>query len=168
MGFAAFVAGFIAWSQGVVNAFGYFGIFLISFIGSATIILPAPTFLAVFAAGSVLNPWLVGLFAGAGAAFGEITGYIVGLGGKQVIEKKHKKLLGRTKKWLEAHGAFPIIILFAATPLPDDIIGIICGAIKYNWKKFFLASFIGKLALNLALAWGGFYGVQWVLTAFGG
>ena len=62
---------------------------------------------------------------------------------------------------------FPVLILFAATPLPDDVLGILGGAISYPLKKFLLASFIGKAIMNIALAWGGFYGINWVLQVFG-
>ncbi len=188
----------IEWSQSVVAAFGYLGVFFASFIGSATVILPAPVFLAIFTAGSVLNPWLVGIIGGFGAALGELTGYAVGLGGKKIIEKKSLKSVhkhfGRIRnlwsrfrrfeekgekkenegwmkkatKWFQGHGAFPVIVLFAATPLPDDVVGIICGAIRYDVKKFFLATLIGKIAMMTALAWGGFYGMQAVLGFFGG
>ena len=70
--------------------------------------------------------------------------------------------------WMERHGAFSIVILFAMTPLPHDVIGILCGVINYNIKKFFLATLIGKVIMNLFIAWGGFLGVNWVLTVFGG
>lgn len=166
--FGEIAKGVIEWSQSIVSTFGYLGVFLASFVGSATVILPAPVFLAIFAAGSVLNPWLVGIIGGLGAALGELTGYIVGRGGKKVIEKKHKKWIDRTKSWFEKHGAFPIITLFAATPLPDDVVGILCGVINYDLKKFFLATLIGKIAMMTALAWGGALGIQAVLQFFGG
>src|SRR3989338_9668902 len=164
---ASLISGFIQWSQEIVFAFGYLGVFIIGFIGTVSIILPTPAFLAVFVAGSVLNPWLVGIIAGLGMAMGEVVGYGAGLIGKKVIEKKNKKWLKRAKVWFEKHGAFWIIILFSVSPLPDDIVGILAGMIKYDIKKFFLASLIGKIAMCMALAWGGFYGVQWVLSLFG-
>ena len=190
------IAGIIEWSQSIVASFGYLGVFFASFVGSATVLLPAPVFLAIFTAGSVLNPWLVGIIGGFGAALGELIGYLVGFGGKKIAEKnkgghKHfkalrnwwssfrkkeikkeeqleKGLIKRATKWFEKRGAFPVIILFAATPLPDDVVGIICGAIRYDVKKFFLATLIGKIAMMTTLAWGGFYGTQAVLQFFGG
>ena len=162
------LAELLQWSQSMVAGFGYLGIFIVSIVGSATIILPVPAFLAIFAAGSVLNPWLIGIIGGLGSTIGEFTGYLVGMGGKKVIEKRHKKWLDRAKVWFEKHGAFPIIFLFAATPLPDDVVGILCGVIKYDVKKFFLATLIGKIVMTTALAWGGFYGIGWVLSLFGG
>ncbi len=165
---AELISWFIQWSQGIVFTFGYFGVFIIGFIGTATVILPTPAFLAVFVAGSVLNPWLVGIISGLGMAIGELTGYGFGIVGKKIVEKKHKKWLKRAKGWFEKHGAFWVIVLFAVTPLPDDVIGILAGMLRYDIKKFFLASFIGKTAISITLAWAGFYGMGWILGLFGG
>ena len=165
----SYIAALIEWSQQAVANMGLLGVFLVSFIGSATVILPAPIFLAIFAAGSVLNPWLVGLVGGLGAAFGELTAYYVGMGGKRLVKKdEHNKWLERARAWFDKRGAFPVIVLFAATPLPDDVLGLLCGLIKYDIKKFFVASLIGKIILTTALAWAGFYGMEVVLQIFEG
>jgi membrane protein YqaA with SNARE-associated domain len=163
-----FLAQFVAWSDSVVASLGYLGIFVVSLVGSASIILPVPVFALVFAAGAVLNPWLVGLSAGAGSALGELTGYALGKGGERVVQKKYRKIFERGRKLFERKQAFAAIVVFAATPLPDDIVGVLCGMFDYDVRKFLIASFAGKTVMNLALAWGGFYGVRWVLTAFGG
>ena len=168
MNIASLAAQFIAWSQSFAETWGYLGIFLINIIGNATIFLPVPAFAVVFVFGAILNPWLVGLIAGIGAAIGELTGYVLGLGGREVLKRREDKWFRKASKWSEKRGIFPVIILFAATPLPYDIIGILCGVIKYDLKKFFIATLIGKVAVSLAIAWAGFYSVSWVLAVFGG
>jgi membrane protein DedA with SNARE-associated domain len=168
MNLTAIITGFAAWGSSAVADWGYLGIFAVSLLSSATIILPAPYFAFVFAAGAVLNPVFVGIAGGLGSAIGEFTGYAIGLGGRQAIRRKHEKWLGRAEGWAERHGLFAVILIFAATPLPDDIVGILAGALGYGAKKFFVASLIGKLILNLALAFGGFYGMAFVLDALGG
>lgn len=168
MNIAELLAQFTEWSNNVVGSFGYLGIFLVSFIGSASIIFPIPVFALIFSLGAILNPWLVALSAGLGGAVGELTGYALGKGGEGVIKKRYKKLFERGKELFEHEQAFIAIVLFAATPLPDDVIGILGGMFQYDVKKFILASFIGKMIMSLGLAWGGFYGVRWVLTVFGG
>ena len=155
------------WAKALTDAMGYLGIFFVSFIGSATIVLPVPSFILVFFLGAVMNPWLVALSASLGNAFGELVGYALGRGGGKIIQRKYRKAVERYKKWFEKDRVFVLITLFAATPLPDDIVGVICGIFNYNVKKFIVASFIGKLVMNLALAFGGFYGIKWVLTIFG-
>jgi len=151
----------------LLKTYGYFGIFLISMISSATIILPLPSSIFIFAAGAILNPFLVGLSAGIGSALGEFSGYMLGFGGRQVIKRKWKWWVKETNKLSKRYGIFWILILFAVTPLPDDIPGILAGTLKYPIKKFFIAVFIGKLILNLALAYAGFFGARWILNYFG-
>lgn len=168
MDIGSLITQFMQWSNDFVLSWGYLGLFLVNLIGTASIIFPVPAFLITFAFGGILNPWAVGLFSGIGAAIGELTGYILGRGGRRVIKRRYEKMLAKTKKWIENHGAFPVIVLFAATPLPDDIIGILAGIINYDVRKFFLASLIGKIILGWILAWGGFYGIQWILSVLGG
>jgi len=72
------------------------------------------------------------------------------------------------EKWIKGHKSFPMIVVFAATPLPDDIVGIVCGIFNYDIKKFLLASFIGKVIMNTAIAWSGYYGFKAASTIFGG
>ena len=150
-----------------LNAYGYLGIFLISLIGSATIFLPLPSAIFVFAAGAFLNPFLVGLLAGLGSAIGEFTGYALGLGGRKIIKKKWKKEIKKIEGLFQNYGGFLIILIFAATPLPDDITGIVAGILRYPIKKYFIASLIGKIVLNLVLAYAGFYGTKWILQYLG-
>jgi len=147
----------------VLVSYGYFGIFLISLIGSSTIIFPIPSAAFVFAAGVFLNPLLVGLFAGSGAAIGEFTGYALGLGGRKVIKKKWKDKINKIEKLFQKYGGFVMLIVFAATPLPDDIVGLFCGISRYEIKKFFIAVLIGKIILHLILAYAGLYGISWIL-----
>jgi len=146
-----------------LSTYGYFGIFLISLIGSATIILPIPSAIVIFSAGAFLNPFIVGLLGGIGAAIGEFTGYGIGLGGRRVIKKKWKRGIDKVEKLFQKYGGFIILIIFAATPLPDDIVGLFCGISKYEIKKFFIAVLIGKIILHLILAYAGFYGISWIL-----
>lgn len=167
MALAEWLIAFTQWAEGVVGAYGYLGIFLVSLIGNFSIIFPIPAFALVFSAGAVLNPWLVGLAGGAGAALGETSGYLLGRGGSEAIKKKYSKQLHRVRKWTLKHGIFPIIILFAATPLPSDVIGIFSGLIKYSYKKFLLASVIGKLFKYTLIALAGAYSFEAIKMYFG-
>jgi len=159
------IAGFPAWAQGFVAATGYFGIFIVSLIGSASIILPIPFIVVVFSAGALLNPLLVGLSAGAGAAIGELSGYGVGYGAQTLITK-HKKWFELAESWFQKHGGFLVIFIFAATPLPFDIVGLMSGAMKYPVKRFFIATLLGKIVANLIVAYAGFYSLNWILGFF--
>ena len=61
----------------LVQTYGYLGIFISVAITSATIILPIPGYVTVLFAGPFLNPYIVALVAGLGAAIGEITSYLL-------------------------------------------------------------------------------------------
>jgi membrane protein YqaA with SNARE-associated domain len=155
----------IEFFYGLVYTFGYFGVFLAAFLGSATIILPTPALFVVFFAGAILNPLLVGIIAGFGAAIGELIGYGIGFGGKKLYgEKKiQKQWLKKGIKWFNMYGGFILTFIFAATPLPDDIIGIIAGFLKYNIKKYFIACLLGKILLTTAISYAGYYGINFAL-----
>ena len=157
---------FLPWAYFLVQNFGYPGIFLTNLIGSATVLLPLPVASLVFVFGAILNPWLLGISAALGATLGEIIGYGIGRGGGTLLEKKYERFFSKGKKWFEKGRGFLVIVFFAATPLPDDVVGILGGIFHYNFKKFILASLIGKMIMNLALALGGFYGLNWILNIF--
>ena len=60
-----------------------------------------------------------------------------------------------------------VIFVFAATPLPFDVIGLFCGVVRYPAKKFFIATLIGKIIKYLVIAYAGFYGMGWISIMFG-
>jgi membrane protein YqaA with SNARE-associated domain len=150
-------------SHNFVNKWGYLGIFLVSLVSSATIIFPIPIFLILFTFGAIFNPFFVALAGAIGATVGNLTSYFLGLGGKEVLEKKYSKKLEKIKKTFHKYGSVFWIIFVNVTPLPNDIVGVFCGVIRYDFKKYFIASFIGQMILALFLAYSGFYSINWVL-----
>jgi membrane protein YqaA with SNARE-associated domain len=152
---------------GLVNTWGYLGVFLIGLVSSATLFIPTPAFLIVFIVAPLFNPVLLGFFAGLGAAIGEMSGYLIGLGGEHVLLKHHGKRLKEIEKYFEKHGSQAIIFVFAATPLPFDIVGLFCGVVKYPLKWFFTFTLLGKLVKYWFIAFAGFYGMGWIMNMFG-
>ncbi|MFN2188783.1 MAG: YqaA family protein [Candidatus Promineifilaceae bacterium] len=134
-----------------LGSFGYPAIFLVSVVGNAVLFLPAPSIAFVLAAGASLDPLLVGLFAGMGAAIGEMTGYLAGYGGQTVL--KDRPLYNRVQGWMESKGPFAIFIL-AAVPNPFfDIGGIVAGVMRMPAWQFLFATALGK-SLRFALLAG--------------
>jgi len=141
-------------------------------IGSASIIFPLPHFLIIIAAGKILDPLLVGLISGVGSAIGELTSYGLAFGivfgGRKIRKRKkskhEKRLLKKIDMAFKNRWGFPFIFIFAVTPLPFDLIGLYCGAVGYDVKKFFLATLIGKIIISLILAYSGFYGIDLVMA----
>ena len=121
---------------------GYPGIFILSFLAYATVFLPAPGIAIVFTMGAVFNPWVVSLTAGAGAALGEMVGYLAGFSGQPVIENVN--IYNRLSRWMEKNGALTIILL-SAIPNPFfDIGGIAAGALKMPVRRFLFFCWIGE------------------------
>lgn len=125
-----------------LSSYGYFGIFLINLLGSATIVIPAPSLIATFVGGSIYNPLIVGIVSGIGASIGETTGYLAGYGGSVAItDHKHFK---KIEKWMNKNGFITLLILsFVPNPI-FDLSGIFAGATGYSFKKYFAAVVIGK------------------------
>jgi membrane protein YqaA with SNARE-associated domain len=134
-------------------AIGYPGIFLVSLLGNATIILPAPSLILVFSVGSALPPVLVGLAAGIGEALGELTGYAAGVGGRGIIEDQ--KMYDQLTAWMQRRGGVTIFVL-SAIPNPFfDLAGIAAGTLRYPLWRFVLFCWLGKTIKTVAVAWMG-------------
>ena len=147
----------------LIENFGYIGIFIVSAISSATVILPLPGFLAIPIAATSLNPFLIGIFGGLGATVGEMVGYGIGIGSRKLSLKAKKDLdiwFTRLSELFKKYNGFLIIIIFSATPLPFDVIGLFAGIIKYDVKKFFLATLIGRTMLYMILAYASVLGID--------
>jgi membrane protein DedA with SNARE-associated domain len=140
---------------------GYAGVFLVTLIGNATIILPAPVLVFVFATGATLpNPLVVGLAAGAGSTIGELTGYLAGFGSSAFVE--HNKAYARVKAWVEKYGGWAIgLLAFLPNPL-FDFAGFAAGALAMRLRWFLLATFIGKVIKTTLVAYAGSLSVDWV------
>jgi len=147
-------------------AFGYIGIFLASLFGSATIFFPLPVSALIFGTGGVLNPFLVAIFSALGGTIGEFSAYFAGFGAQKVTKrfsKKKEKEIEKVKQFFLKYGGFWATFIFAATPLPFDLIGLVAGMVSFDLKKFFIACFLGKLIASLVLALTGHFGIQWIL-----
>ncbi|MDI7277619.1 MAG: VTT domain-containing protein [Anaerolineae bacterium] len=141
-------------------AYGYIGIFVVSVVGNATVLLPVPSLLAVFAGGTAFNPLLTGLVAGVAEPLGELTGYLAGFGGSAIIENQAR--YEQMRHWMRRHG-FATIVVLSAIPNPIfDLAGITAGALHMPVWRFLLACWLGKTAKALAIAWLGSQSVRWV------
>jgi len=143
-----------AYFQTNLATWGYVGAFFIMFICSATIILPVPGWIGLFVLARYMDPLWLGVVGGFGSALGEITSYVFGRGGKMMIEERHIEVYERTKAWLHKNGLL-VIFLFAALPLPVDIVGIAAGATGYPMWKFMAAMIPGKIIKTWIVTFSG-------------
>ena len=137
---------FIRIDPNQLAAYGYGGIFVITFLGGLTLFISGPTLLAAFIIGSVLNPVLVSIFAGLGSAFGETSGYAAGYATRALITTSIERLkwYQRIVGWMTR---YPFLTIFVVAAIPNfltDISGLIAGRIAYPYPLFLLATFLGK------------------------
>ena len=148
-----------------LEGYGYLGVFLISVILNATIVLPAGNFLVLATMGAVLpSATLVGLAGGIGAAIGELTGYAAGYSGQAIVTRQ--RVYTRLKEWVAKWGMLTIFVLSVA-PLVFDLAGIAAGALRLPIWKFFIACWLGRTILYLVIAWGGALGWEALLNFLG-
>ncbi len=134
----------------------YVAIFLISIIGNVSVIMPVPYIIALAILVVVLpiNPLLVGVAAGFGASIGELSAWLLGRGTSEMIEDTpYGKRLDSLAKLVKKGYGIPLIIFFAATPLPDDLLLIVLGMVNYNIGYALVACFIGKVLLAVGIAY---------------
>lgn len=144
--------------------YGYPGIFLISLLANATILVPAPGAAIVYAMGAVFHPIGVGIAAGTGGALGELSGYLAGFSGQAVIERTH--IYERTKPWIDKYGGWAILFL-SAIPNPFfDAAGIAAGIAKMPLKTFLFFVWIGQLIKMTIFAYAGRLSLDWLARFF--
>lgn len=144
-----------------LEGYGYLGIFLISILGNATIILPVPVFLTAFIGGSIFNPFLVALVVSVGSAIGELTGYLAGTSGRVVVEKSER--LKKVYQWMHKYGLWVVFFLAAIPNFIFDLAGIVSGATKIPVWKFLTVTWVGKFVRFLGIAYLG-ASLGWGLT----
>ncbi|PUA31410.1 MAG: hypothetical protein B9J98_06525 [Candidatus Terraquivivens tikiterensis] len=140
-------------------SYGYFGSFVISFLGSLIPFLPLPYLLPVVLLSMKLDPLLVGLLSGLGGSLGKVTSYVVGRFWRRLVSQDSRDRLDFFKSMIDKYGAIAVF-LFALTPLPDDVIYIPMGIIGYGFLKFMLANCAGKIILAIFVSYLGRYYIE--------
>jgi membrane protein DedA with SNARE-associated domain len=141
-----------------IAKYGYAGVFVISVILNATVIVPVSNMTVILALGAILPmPWMVGLAGGLGAVIGEMTAYIAGRSGRNLIAKN--KTYVRVEGWVKRRGWIAIFIL-SAFPFVFDVVGIIAGALRMPVWEFMVPTFAGRAISYIIVAYLGAYGIH--------
>lgn len=156
LGAAALTVGLVLVPGGAVErlgAYGYLGVFALTLLASATIVIPSPALGVAALAGKTLDPWLVGLVGGAAAGLGEVTGYLAGLGGSSLAARS--RFYPRVERWVRRWGLLTIFGL-AVIPGPVfDLAGIAAGTMRMPFRRFLIVCAAGKILRFVAVAWAG-------------
>jgi uncharacterized membrane protein YdjX (TVP38/TMEM64 family) len=135
------------------KGYEYLGVFVISLILNATIIIPGSAMAVISSLGGILPlPFVVGLVGAIGAGIGEMTGYVAGRAGREILAKN--KIYVRVEGWVHRWGMLAVFLL-SIFPFLFDIVGIIAGATRMPVWKFFLACWLGRTILYVAVAYIG-------------
>jgi membrane protein DedA with SNARE-associated domain len=162
------------WMKNFAVQYGYLGVFLISLFGAMSIFVPIPYTIVIFILGGLQNtlgnwifePIWIAVAAGIGSAIGEFSGYLLGVGGRKVIGDRYKKKIDFITKLFKKYGPIAIFV-FALTPLPDDLLFIPLGVMRYSLLRAFIPALLGKFFSNLIIAYSGRLSLDIVKNIFG-
>ena len=174
---AAFIFLFLSWSffvfwltpEGIVDKIGihngYLLAFVIALIGGTSILIPIPYYLVILTLGAAgLNPIGLGICAALGLMIGDSTSYFVGYGGHEVFKGRMKRFNSFLKKWSSSKHSWPLsIFLFiygAIIPLPQDLVVVPLGFLRYGYWKTIIPVGLGSIIFNTLIAAAGYYGWQ--------
>lgn len=137
-------------------------------------IIPAALFASAwYNSDTITNPILkitgMIVFAALGNAIGDFLDYVIGKGAGHVMSKEDPD---KTDKWsnliMKKPKAIPVIIVcFGLTPLPDSLLLVPLGLVKYPMKKTLLWMYVGKLGMFLIVAIAGILSIEPILNLLG-
>lgn len=143
---------------------GYAAVFILAFFGglSTFIVFPYYLVVATFGAGG-LNPFLLGLAAGAGVSLGDSISYLIGYHGHEAVPPYFQKVFHTFCNWCLTH-PYSILVpaaLFlygAVVPFPNDLIVISMGLARYSYRRLMIPLGAGNVVFNTGIAFMGAYG----------
>jgi membrane protein YqaA with SNARE-associated domain len=128
-----------------LGAFGYLGVFVVTFVANATVVVPVPYFGLVARLAQQLDFAGVVLAGALGSVLGESVAFFVGRSGRGVVEDT------RFYRWVQIQmrqpwRAFMLLFLLSAPPNPAfDVAGLAAGALGLPYWLFFAAVFLGRI-----------------------
>ena len=127
---------------------GYLGLAIVSFFGSLIPFVPIPSFVlvATMAVGEQFDIHILVIIAALTSTAAKQIIFYVSYGGRKIISEKTKKRMKPFQKLVKRYGGSAAFFA-AATPIPDDLVYIPLGLAKYNPKRFFVATLLGKIVL---------------------
>jgi len=127
---------------------GYLGLTIVSFFGSLIPFVPIPSFVlvATMAVGEQFDIHVLVIIAALTSTAAKQIIFYVSYGGRKIISEKTKKRMLPFQKLVKRYGGSAAFVA-AATPIPDDLVYIPLGLAKYNPKRFFVATLLGKFVL---------------------
>ena len=131
---------------------GYVILALVNFFGSLIPFVPLPGFLllATMSIGNEYDLHVLALVSAVSATAAKQIIFYVSFKGRKIMSKKTLKRMRPFQRLVTKYGAAAAFVA-AATPMPDDIIFVPLGLAKYNPKKFFISTLVGKIVLSYSI-----------------
>lgn len=158
-------------------SYSYLGLFVVSAVGGATVIVPVPSLIVQFTMGAVLNPALVGAIAGFGSALGGTAIYLFGRGGRRVFHQGEITLpgsnhpvmrwIGKLSSLAKKKGSLAIFLMSAIFNPFFFPMAFAIGASRFKMWKFFTMCWAGNTVKSLLVAYLGYFGLGSILRAIG-
>lgn len=131
---------------GAFGSYAVVGVFLITLIANATVIIPVPYPAVIARVAAQSDALALVIVAGAlGSVIGESVAFFIGRSGRGAVADT------RFYRWVQRQmrhpwRAFAILFGLAAPPNPVfDVAGLAAGALGLPYWLFFLAVFLGRL-----------------------
>lgn len=147
---------FLPIDYGGLGNYAYVGVFLLTALANATVIVPVP-YIPIVARVAAQSDGIVLIVVAAalGSALGESVAFFVGRSGRGAVETT------RFYEWVQRQlrhpwRAFAALLVLAAPPNPlFDVAGLSAGALGLPYWLFFSAVFIGKVVRFSVIALAG-------------
>ncbi|ABM80988.1 VTT domain-containing protein [Hyperthermus butylicus] len=126
--------------------------FIISFVFNAIPYITAPYLVVIAGYGAILpdpiSKLAVAITGGIGAALGKVVVFLLGRSVHRVLPSNMRENVVFFARTFQK-GVFVAVFLFAALPLPDDVLYIPVGMAGYKLLPFFIAVAMGKTLITL-------------------
>src|SRR6266581_168040 len=125
-------------------------VFLVSIIGNMIPFFPIPYLLFVITIASGfpgLGLFQIAAVSALGASMGKFVSYGVGYGARRALSGRAARFDSFRK--LVGGSSFLLALVFAALPLPDDIVFVPLGIIKYSPVKTFIVILVAILLMRV-------------------
>ncbi len=129
-------------------------VFLVSIIGNMIPFFPVPYLLFVITIASGfpgLGLFQIAAVSALGASIGKFVSYGLGYGARRALSGSRARFDSFRK--LVGGSSFLLALVFAALPLPDDIVFVPLGIIRYSPVKTFIALYSGKFFLAILITY---------------
>lgn len=153
------------WTNWAID-YGYLGAFLAALVGNLTIIFIFPYTIVTFflATTGGLNLFWLGVLTGVGAFLGELLGYIIGRWGSKKFQQAKPEEYDALERIVNYRPGFVqwLLFIFSLLPLPDDVLFIPLGMLRYPIWKLTWPSLLGKIGAGLIIAYSASITARWI------